>query len=72
MTEMFADTISRDGIAAIYRRIKPYIRETPVIEAGRVRNALFAPFSAVRRPLTRSALGLAEEEPRDTGTMVAC
>ena len=34
MTEMFADTISRDKIAAAHQSIKPYIRETPVIEAG--------------------------------------
>ena len=34
MKEMFADTISRDGIAATYQSVKPYIRETPVIEAG--------------------------------------
>src|SRR6266511_622065 len=34
MTDMFADTISREGIAATYQSIKPYIRETPVIEAG--------------------------------------
>jgi threonine dehydratase len=34
MKEMFADTISRDGIAATYKSVKPYIRETPVIEAG--------------------------------------
>src|SRR4030095_7646658 len=34
MTDMFADTISREAIAATYQSIKPYIRETPVIEAG--------------------------------------
>src|SRR5262245_23927685 len=33
MKEMFADTISRDGIAATYQSVKPYIRETPVVEA---------------------------------------
>jgi threonine dehydratase len=34
MKEMFSETISRDGIAATYQSVKPYIRETPVIEAG--------------------------------------
>jgi threonine dehydratase len=34
MKEMFADTISRDEIAATYKSVKPYIRETPVIETG--------------------------------------
>ncbi|HEX2490653.1 MAG TPA: pyridoxal-phosphate dependent enzyme, partial [Blastocatellia bacterium] len=34
MKEMFADTISRDEITATYKSVKPYIRETPVIEAG--------------------------------------
>src|SRR5215475_9208653 len=34
MTEMFADTINRDRIAETYRTINPYVRETPVIEAG--------------------------------------
>lgn len=33
MTEMLADTISRDRIEATYQSIRPYIRETPVIEA---------------------------------------
>jgi threonine dehydratase len=34
MTETFTDTISRDRIAATYQSISPYIRETPVVEAG--------------------------------------
>ena len=34
MTETFADTINRDRIAATYQTISPYMRETPVIEAG--------------------------------------
>jgi threonine dehydratase len=34
MTEKFATTINRDRIAATYQSISPYIRETPVIEAG--------------------------------------
>jgi len=33
MTEKREDIINRDRIAAIYPRIRPYIRETPVIEA---------------------------------------
>ncbi len=33
MTETLAETISRDRIATTYQSIKPYIRETPVIEA---------------------------------------
>jgi threonine dehydratase len=33
MTEICADTINRDRIAATYQRIREYIRETPVIEA---------------------------------------
>jgi threonine dehydratase len=34
MTATFADMISRDRIAATYQSISPYIRETPVVEAG--------------------------------------
>jgi threonine dehydratase len=33
MTETLTNTISRDRIATTYQSIKPYIRETPVIEA---------------------------------------
>ncbi|HEU0174691.1 MAG TPA: threonine/serine dehydratase [Blastocatellia bacterium] len=33
MTEKWEDMINRDRIAATYQRIRPYIRETPVIEA---------------------------------------
>jgi threonine dehydratase len=33
MTEIFADKINQDRIAATYQRIRQYIRETPVIEA---------------------------------------
>src|SRR5262245_43755007 len=33
MTEMPGDTVSRGRIASTYQSIRPYIRETPVIEA---------------------------------------
>src|SRR5262249_31499653 len=33
MTEMLAETIDRDRIAKTYQSIRPYIRETPVIDA---------------------------------------
>jgi threonine dehydratase len=32
MAESFAETINRDRIAATYEEIRPYVRETPVIE----------------------------------------
>jgi threonine dehydratase len=34
MTETFADTINRGRIVGAYQTIGPYVRETPVIEAG--------------------------------------